>query len=108
MKDPRVETTQEEFQEQFDLAIRIRDRLTETHSAIRTIRDVRNQMAQLEQRAGKSEAEKEISEAVETVRAKLTTIEEALTQTKLGIFDDMLAFGPMLDNELAFPHGGGP
>ena len=32
-------------------------------------------------------------------------IDLGLTQTKLGIFDDMLAFGPMLDNELAFLMG---
>src|SRR6185503_20865027 len=30
-KDPRIETTQEEFAKQFDLLLKIRDKLTETH-----------------------------------------------------------------------------
>ena len=36
-KDPRLPTTQEDFQKQFDLAIKIRDRLTELNNAIRKI-----------------------------------------------------------------------
>src|SRR5262249_14950067 len=43
-KDPRISTTQEEFQKQFDLLMKIRDKLTETHNAIIEIRDVRKQV----------------------------------------------------------------
>ena len=42
-KDPRVSTTQEEFQKQFDLLTKIRDKFSETSEAIIAIRDVRKQ-----------------------------------------------------------------
>ena len=46
-KDPRLSTTQSDFQKQFDLAIQIRDRITELSDAIRQIRSVREQVNNL-------------------------------------------------------------
>jgi hypothetical protein len=43
-KDPRVPTTQEEFQKQFDLLAKIRDRFSENSNAIINIRDVKRQV----------------------------------------------------------------
>jgi photosystem II stability/assembly factor-like uncharacterized protein len=105
LKDPRTAATQKELEEQFELSIRIRDRLSETHGAVRSIRDVRAQMKHLEEHAAKSAAPaatKQIAEATQTIDAKLTAIEDVLIQRRLRISDDMLANSPKLDNELVF------
>jgi hypothetical protein len=42
-KDPRIPTTASEFQEQFDLLMGIRDRLSEVHEAIAAVVDLQKQ-----------------------------------------------------------------
>ena len=43
-KDPRVAATQADFEAQFDLLLRIRDKLSETHDAINWLRSIRQQV----------------------------------------------------------------
>src|SRR5207245_6441210 len=50
-KDPRITTTQEDLQAQFELLLAIRDKLSETHNAIKTVRDIRRQVEEWERRA---------------------------------------------------------
>ena len=84
MKDPRVPTTLAAFQEQFDLMIQVRDKITETHDAIRTIRSVRTQAQDLAARAAGAGNGGEIGEAAEAMSEKLTAVEGKLIQTKRG------------------------
>ena len=51
VKDPRVEATQEDFDAQFALALRIRDKLSETHDNINKIRSTRSQVSEWATRA---------------------------------------------------------
>src|SRR5207253_3462196 len=44
MKDPRLETTAADFQKQFDLLVKIRDKFNETSDAVTRIRDARKQV----------------------------------------------------------------
>src|SRR5207244_10814221 len=44
LKDPRVKTTQEELQKQFDLLVRIRDRLSAANDAVKQIREIKDQV----------------------------------------------------------------
>ena len=100
-KDPRVATTQADFQKQFDLLIKIRDKLSETHDAIVQIRDVRKQADDVAQRTKDLPSGKTISEAVKALNAKLTAVEEALYQTKNQSGQDPLNFPIRLNNKLA-------
>jgi hypothetical protein len=79
LKDPRIETTQAEFQEQLDLALRIRDRITGTHGAVHAIRDVRNQLEGLAQRVA-DDPEHPVAEAARSLEEEITAVEEMLTQ----------------------------
>ena len=97
-KDPRVETTQEEFAKQFDLLMKIRDKLTETHEAILKIRDLRKQIDDVTSRMKDQQA---IMGAAKSLKANLTAIEETLYQTKNQSSQDPLNFPVRLNNKLA-------
>ncbi len=100
-KDPRIETTQEDFQKQFDLLTRIVNKLTETHEAIISIRDVRRQAGDTATRVKDHPNGKAIADAAKTLSDKLTAIEEELYQTKNRSNQDPLNFPIRLNNKLA-------
>jgi hypothetical protein len=100
-KDPRIATTADDFREQFDLLLQIRDKLTATHDAIARLRSVRDQSKTAAERAKGTSAEKEVAEASELLAKKLTGIEEALYQTKNRASQDPLNFPIRLNNKLA-------
>ncbi len=101
-KDPRLATTQADYQKRFDLHLKIRDKLSETHEAITRIRDVRDQAKAVAERA-KQVAAKDttIAAAARALTAKLTAIEEALYQTKNRSNQDPLNFPIRLNNKLS-------
>jgi hypothetical protein len=100
-KDPRVETTPEEFARQFELSTKIRDKLTETHDAIVSIRDVRRQVDEFVKRVKDQPGAKPIEDAAKSLNGKLTAIEEELYQTKNRSNQDPLNYPIKLNNRLA-------
>ena len=100
-KDPRLATTQEEFQRRFDLQLKIRDKLTETHDAIVRIRDVRDQLKAVADRAKPMDKDSTIANASKALIAKLTAVEEALYQTKNRSNQDPLNYPIRLNNKLS-------
>lgn len=101
-KDPRLPTTQEDFQKQFDLAIKIRDKLTELNNAIRKIRYVRDQVGNLARTLKKAGYEDEIAQASNELSKKLTSIEEKLIQSENKKGADMVNFPPQLDSRFVY------
>jgi photosystem II stability/assembly factor-like uncharacterized protein len=100
-KDPRSSSTVADLQAQFDFLMEIRDKLSETHRAIKKIRDVRSQAKAITSRLGDYEGADEIREAAKALSEKLTAIEEALYQTKNQSRQDPLNFPIRLNNKLA-------
>jgi len=100
IKDPRVSATQKDLEEQFEFLIGIRDKLSETHVAIKQIRDICEQINALTKRLPKDEA-KEIHAAAAELTKKLTKIEETLYQTKNRSSQDPLNFPIRLNNKLS-------
>ncbi|MGI9516681.1 MAG: WD40/YVTN/BNR-like repeat-containing protein, partial [Pirellulaceae bacterium] len=101
MKDPRLSVTDEEYQAQFEFLIGIRDKLTETHMAIKRIRDVRSQLNTLKGRLGDDEQYEDLVKQVEELVKRMTTIEETLYQTKSQSGQDPLNFPIRLNNRLS-------
>ncbi|RME36271.1 MAG: glycosyl hydrolase [Planctomycetota bacterium] len=99
--DPRVKTTAEDFRKQFDLLIRIRDRLDDAHDAVNRIRAVRRQIKQAVARAKGHKAEKKIKEAADDILDGLRSIEEELIQTKSKSMQDPLNFPVKLNVRFA-------
>ena len=99
-KDPRLETAQADFQEQFDLAIQIRDEITRLTDAIRRIRNVRGQVENLSGLLSEAGYEDDFAAAATSLNAKLTALEEKLMQTKNEAGPDTSNFPPRLDSQL--------
>jgi photosystem II stability/assembly factor-like uncharacterized protein len=99
-KDPRSKATQEDLEAQYRFVAEARDKLNETHEAIRRIHDVRAQLQQAEKRLGKDEAMKPVVDAAKDLDKKMTEVEEALYQTKLHASEDPLNFPIRLDDKL--------
>ena len=96
--DPRLSTTPADYSKQLELGLKIRDKLTETHNAIIQIRDVRKQVEDLLKRVTNV---KVVNDAGTALNKNLTTIEEALYQTKNQSSQDPLNYPIRLNNKLA-------
>jgi photosystem II stability/assembly factor-like uncharacterized protein len=99
--DPRLKVTQEDLTRQFDLLLKIRDKLSETDDAIVQIRDVRDQINAFNKRLENDPRKKTLSDAGKALDKKMTAVEEALIQTKAKSGQDVLNFPVRLNNHLA-------
>lgn len=103
-KDPTVATTPQEFAAQFELAVQVRDKLSQTNAAVIEIRDVRKQIDELTARlrtTGDSTRSKTVIDRAKALSDDLTAIEEALYQTKSKASEDPLNYPVRLNNKLA-------
>ena len=98
VKDPRIETTQEDFQAQFDLHQTIIAKLDTTHKTINRIRDVRAQINELKSDNPDNE---ELIERANSVLEVLGDVEGELMQTKAESSQDVLNYPIKLNNKLA-------
>jgi photosystem II stability/assembly factor-like uncharacterized protein len=99
--DPRLTTTQENYQKQFDLLIKIRDKVTAAHDAINQIRDVKKQIEEFTKRMNEVATDgKAITEAAKTVKEKIMAVEEELMQVKAKSNQDVLNYPIKLNNKL--------
>ena len=100
LQDPRMEGSVEDRIAQFNFLLDIRNKLDETHDAIRNMRDVRSQIKALNNRLKKEEFQEVIEEG-EKLDSLMLEIEKVLYQTKLKSNQDMLNYPIMLNNKLA-------
>ncbi len=100
-KDPRLATTLADYQKRFELHLKIRDKLSETHEAITRLRDVREQVKVVAERAKTASKDTTIAAAARALTGKLTAIEEALYQTKNKSNQDPLNYPIRLNNKLS-------
>ena len=103
-KDPRVAATQADFEAQFDLLLRIRDKLSETHDAINGLRSIRQQVedwARRVERVANGQAAETLSSAATGIKEKLTAIEEELIQSRARVQQDQLNFPSRLNAKLS-------
>ena len=101
VKDPRVGATQEDFDAQFALAIRVRDKITETHDNINRLRSTRSQVTEWAKRAEGTGAQEAVSNAASGLNAKLDEIEGTLIQTEYKGARDRLHLPIRLNAKLA-------
>jgi photosystem II stability/assembly factor-like uncharacterized protein len=98
--DPRLKITEDDLAKQFDLLLKIRDKVTETDDAIIQIRDLREQINTVKKRLKNDPREKTIADAGKALDKKMTEVEEALIQTKSKSSQDVLNFPIRLNNHL--------
>jgi hypothetical protein len=98
--DPRVNVREEQMREQFDLLLAIRDKLSETHDAINSIRSLRRQIVEWEVRTGKDRSLRPVTRSASSLRKALIAVEEELVQTKARSRQDTLNFPIKLNAKL--------
>jgi phenylalanyl-tRNA synthetase alpha subunit len=96
-----VRTTPEEFKEQFDFLIRIRDKVSEADRAVNTIRDIRKQTEDLVARLEKHPNKDTIANASKKLNEKLKAVEEEIIQVKIKSGQDALNYPIKLNDKIA-------
>lgn len=99
--DPRSSATQKDYDTQFEFLIGVRDKLSEIHESISTIRDIRNQLKSYASRLKKDDGNQDLTKQANELIKKLTAIEEQLYQTKNQSSQDPLNFPIKLNNRLS-------
>ena len=99
-KDPRAPTTAEDFQKQLDLALKLRDRVSEANQSVVAIRAAKEQL-----KPYLTSSNEKIKSQAKQLTDELTGIEEAIYQTKLHADEDALNFPIKLNNKLASVEG---
>jgi hypothetical protein len=95
-KDPRASATQADFEAQFALRMKIRDKITEVHEAINAIRALRSQIEGWEKRAEGSGGAR-LRRAAASLKTKLAGVEEELIQVKAKSRQDTLNYPAKLN-----------
>ncbi len=101
LPDPRVNTPVADYAKQLELLLKIRDKLTETHNAIISLREVRRQADDVAKRVQGQGSFKVVTDAAKSLNEKLTSVEETLYQTKNQSSQDPLNYPIRLNNKLA-------
>jgi photosystem II stability/assembly factor-like uncharacterized protein len=97
-RDPRIAYTDADLQAQFDFLIKVRDKLTETMSLVKKIRDMR---AQAEQTVQRARNKRQAQTALKALNDKLYPLEERLVQYRARAGQDLIAWPTGVDSKLA-------
>jgi photosystem II stability/assembly factor-like uncharacterized protein len=100
-KDPRLQTTQDELKEQFDFLMKIRDKVSEAHEAVNTIRDIRRQTDDLVKRLEKHALKDSVANSAKRLNEQLKKIEEEIIQVKIKSGQDALNYPIKLNDKIA-------
>ena len=102
ISDPRLKNTAEDYQKQFDFLIKVRDKVSEAHQAIRDIRSVRKDIKYLKDKLGDDEQYQPAIKLAEELDEEMTIIENNIHETRNQSRQDPLNFGIRINNHLAF------
>ena len=100
-KDPRVATSQADFQEQFDFLMKVRDRVSDAHEAVLAIREVRSQTEDLVKRLEKHASKQTVADSAKSINDRLKIIEEEIIQVKIKAGQDAQNYPIKLNNKIA-------
>ena len=98
--DPNYAMTEKDYDDQVGMLLQIRDKFSEVQKAIKNIRSIRTQITDFTARVDLKN-NKEIKQAADSINKQITTIEEALYQTKSKSGQDVLNFPIRLNDKIA-------
>ncbi|MEP6604193.1 MAG: glycosyl hydrolase [Spartobacteria bacterium] len=103
--DPRIKDADAAVQKQFELAMQIRDRVSELHQAVNEIRDVKSQIQSLHKKFGEGARAKAALETTDDLNKKILAVEEQLIQVNMKSSEGNLVFPNMLNERFdTFSH----
>lgn len=101
LKDPRINSTEEDLRAQFDFLIGVRDKVSEVNQSIIDIRRIKDDLTYLKTKTAADAAHREINELAKKFEEQLTAFENNLHQTKNRSVQDPLNYGIKINNQLA-------
>jgi hypothetical protein len=97
--DPNYKMTEIEYDEQVNFLMKVSDKFSEIQKAIKDIRLIRSQLNDFTTRADSSG--KDLKPLADSINKKLTTVEEALYQTKAKSGQDVLNYPIRLNDKIS-------
>jgi photosystem II stability/assembly factor-like uncharacterized protein len=105
LKDPRLDTTAVDFQQQFALLVQIRDKIGDIQTAAATIRDVQDQISSVTKRLSVMGSMSDVDKSAGPIIEKLTAIERVLVPTDSDYLMKNLDMPPKLGAEYRTLYG---
>ncbi|GAB5553811.1 MAG: hypothetical protein Sapg2KO_34020 [Saprospiraceae bacterium] len=102
LADPRLETTPAQYQEQFEYLMKVRDEVSEANQAIIDIRNLKKDMAYLQEKIDGNPAAMELEGLLGNLKNQLEGVENNVHMTKNQSYQDPLNYGIRINNRLAF------
>ncbi len=103
--EPRIKTSTDDLQKQFDLMLKLRDRQEEMNRAILAIRDLRVQLNLVEKRWSSKADAKPVIEQSKELRKKIGAIEDELIQVNSKASEDELNYPTKMNSWLGYLQG---
>jgi photosystem II stability/assembly factor-like uncharacterized protein len=100
VRDPRVTASDADLREQFDLLMRIRDKTSQANDAVRTIRNLKAQLADRAQKITGPRAAT-FTQLARDLSARLSVVEGEIYQVKNQSSQDPLNYPIKLNNKIA-------
>jgi hypothetical protein len=100
--DPRLKTSIEDLQKQFDLMLKMRDRQEQMNRVILAIRDLRVQLNLVEKRWGAKDDAKPVIEQSKALRKKIGAIEDEMIQVNSKASEDELNYPTKMNSWLGY------
>ena len=118
LMDPRSTSSRQDLKEQFDFLLLLRDKVTETHDAVRTIHDLRETIDEVGRkiaaasdsttntgRTHENALRDQLAEAGASIWRRLDDLEDKLRQKRAKVWQDTANFEPLIDDQLAWVAG---
>jgi photosystem II stability/assembly factor-like uncharacterized protein len=103
--DPRIKGAEDAVQKQFELGMQVRDRITQLHTAINEIRDVKAQIKTLHTKFGEDARVKATLDAADDLTKRMSAVEEELIQVNMKSSEGNLVFPNKLNEQFdTFSH----
>src|SRR5438874_2077126 len=99
-KDPRVNVSPADLEKQYELAMRIRDRVNAGHEAVNQIRSVREQLDGLKKRLSGDTGAKAVLDSADALKKKIDAVEEKIIQPKSKSGEDPLNYPIQVTDQL--------
>lgn len=102
--DPNYKVTLAEYEEQFNFLITARDKFSEVITSLKNIKEIRSQMNDYKDKWA-SDTVKDVFALMDSIDKRMTSVEEALHQTKAKSGQDVLNYPIRLDDKLSGLYG---
>ena len=102
VKDPRLPNTHQDFVQQRDFLLGVRDKVSEAHQAIIDIRKIKDDLDYVEKKILDNQGKSELIDDLSELKTSLEVIENNIHQTKNRSRQDALNYGIRINNRLAF------